>query len=56
MTGFLNILSDFLHKSKIIYLKIFFTQGLNIETTNHVLIKKFVIYKFNQYKVFNAKD
>lgn len=56
MADLLNILSDFLHKPKIICLKFFFTQRLNIKTINYVLIKNFIIYGFNQYKVFNAKN
>lgn len=57
MAGFLGVLNAFLHDQKIVNLKILFTQRFDFQTTDHNIINKYIIYKFNyKYKEMNIKD
>lgn len=58
MTGLLSVLSIIskLHDSETVNLKALFAQRFNVEITDHDLINKFVLHRFNQYVALNTKD
>ena len=55
MPGPSNISNVLSHDSKA-NLKIFFDNNIEIEITNHDILNKYIIQKFNQYAAVNAKD
>ncbi len=60
MTGPLSIPSTFSHALPHIHeaanLRILFAQGFDVQTADHDLLNKLVIYRFNQYRALNAED
>lgn len=56
MVDLLSIRSIFLHDSKVYNFKIFFGPNFDIQEAYYNLLNKYVIYKFNQYKVMNIKN
>ena len=55
MPGPSNILNAPLHNPKA-DLKILFDNSIEIETTDHDILNKYAIQKFNQYAAANAED
>lgn len=56
MINFLNTFNTFLYNFKIVNLKIFFANDIDIQMINYNILEKYTISKFNQYTAINAKD
>ena len=56
MPGPLSISSILSHEPEAINLKIFFANGIDIWTTDHDILNKYVVHEFNQYTDANTKD
>ena len=56
ITDFSSTSSTPLQDRKTANLTISLDNSINIETTDHDILNKYAIYKFNQYTAINAKD